>query len=175
MAQAKATPARRAAFGNRLSELTTIFSPPCPVTWLITTTKVPSQYPPFPTTGPTSCDPPFWADNIAQKGFGYYSPAICPSGFVVGCTASNDRSGEGFPAITAGETAMYCVPRQVRMTSGIRNSLTNLCVGFLAALLAPRIPQISAGAFGASCVQNQRMVLRLPWDRHSRSAGRKKT
>ncbi|KAI2775987.1 hypothetical protein F4815DRAFT_370276 [Daldinia loculata] len=117
MAQTKATPARRAAFGNRLSELTTIFSPPCPVTWLITTTKVPSQYPPFPTTGPTSCDPPFWADNIAQKGFGYYSPAICPSGFVVGCTASNDRSGEGFPAITAGETAMYCVPSGFTCTS----------------------------------------------------------
>ncbi|KAI0844290.1 hypothetical protein F5Y00DRAFT_203068 [Daldinia vernicosa] len=117
MAQAKASPALRAAFGNRLSELTTIFSPPCPVTWLITTTKVPSQYPPFPTTGPASCDPPSWEDNIAQKGFGYYSPAICPSGFVVGCTASNDRIGEGFPAIIAGETAMYCVPRGFTCTS----------------------------------------------------------
>ncbi|KAI1473347.1 hypothetical protein F4774DRAFT_415903 [Daldinia eschscholtzii] len=114
MAQTIATPLR---FGDRLSELTTVFTPPCQITWLRTTTKVPSQYPTFPTTGPASCDPPSWVDNISQKGFAYYSPAICPEGFMVGCTASDDRSTEGFPVITAGETAVYCVPNGFTCTS----------------------------------------------------------
>ncbi|KAI1407918.1 hypothetical protein F5Y13DRAFT_205596 [Hypoxylon sp. FL1857] len=117
MALTKPTTRQRAAFGDRLSELTTVFTPPCPVTWLLTTTKVPSQYPPFPTTGPSSCDPPSWAENISQKGFAYYSPAICPIGFSVGCTASDKRADDGFPAITAGETAMYCVPSGFTCTS----------------------------------------------------------
>ncbi|KAI1137679.1 hypothetical protein F5Y05DRAFT_414237 [Hypoxylon sp. FL0543] len=117
MALIKPTTKQRAAFGDRISELTTVFTPPCQVTWLLTTTKVPSQFPPFPTTGPSSCDPPSWADNISQKGFAYYSPAICPLGFSVGCTASDRRSDDGFPAITAGETAMYCVPSGFTCTS----------------------------------------------------------
>ncbi|OTA58975.1 hypothetical protein K449DRAFT_467159 [Hypoxylon sp. EC38] len=108
---------QRAAFGDHLSELTTVFTPPCSVTWLLTTTKVPSQYPPFPTTGPSSCDPPSWVENISQKGFAYYSPAICPMGFSVGCTASDKRADDGFPAITSGETAMYCVPSGFTCTS----------------------------------------------------------
>ncbi|KAI2463911.1 hypothetical protein F4781DRAFT_97660 [Annulohypoxylon bovei var. microspora] len=108
---------QRAVIGERLSELTTVFSPPCPITWLLTTTKVPSQYPAFPTTGPSSCDPPSWVDNISQKGFAYYSPAICPSGFFAGCTVNDDRIGEGFPATSAGETAMYCVPSGFACTS----------------------------------------------------------
>ncbi|KAI0839346.1 hypothetical protein F5Y06DRAFT_286386 [Hypoxylon sp. FL0890] len=117
MALTKPTTKQRAAFGERISELTTVFTPPCPVTWLLTTTKVPSQFPPFPTTGPSSCDPPSWVDNISQKGFAYYSPAICPIGFSAGCTASDRRSDDGFPAITAGETAMYCVPSGFTCTS----------------------------------------------------------
>ncbi|KAI8956730.1 hypothetical protein F5Y11DRAFT_342160 [Daldinia sp. FL1419] len=117
MAQAKATFARRAVFGDRLSELVDVFIPPCSTTWLLTTAKLPSQYPPFPTTGPASCDPPLWTDNISQEGFGYYSPAICPSGFAVGCAARDVRSGEGFPIITAEETAMYCVPSGFTCTS----------------------------------------------------------
>ncbi|KAI0105343.1 hypothetical protein F4776DRAFT_474420 [Hypoxylon sp. NC0597] len=117
MALMKLATKQRAAFGDRLSELTTVFTSPCPVTWLLTTTKVPSQYPPFPTTGPSSCDPPSWAENISQKGFAYYSPAICPLGFSVGCTASDKRADDGFPAITSGETAMYCVPSGFTCTS----------------------------------------------------------
>ncbi|XXH02129.1 hypothetical protein Hte_008497 [Hypoxylon texense] len=117
MASARPTAGQRDVFGERLSELTTIFTPPCAITWLLTTTKVPSQYPAFPTTGPISCDPPQWVRNIAEKGFGYYSPAICPSGFTAGCTISDERISEGFPPITAGETAMYCVPSGFTCTS----------------------------------------------------------
>ncbi|KAI0405493.1 hypothetical protein F4802DRAFT_171984 [Xylaria palmicola] len=95
-----------------LAALTTVFTPPCPTTWLLTTTKVPSQFPPFPTAAPASCDPPSWDGYLSQRGFEYYSPAICPSGFYVGpsCIVQNPRTGQGFPAITAGETAAYCVP-----------------------------------------------------------------
>ncbi|KAI1871517.1 uncharacterized protein JN550_004511 [Neoarthrinium moseri] len=91
--------------------LTTVFTPPCAITWLLTSSKIPSQYPPF-TAGPVSCDPPSWADNLRLKGFGFYSPAICPSGFAVGpsCSITKTRIGEGFPAIQNGETAVYCVP-----------------------------------------------------------------
>ncbi|KAK7740296.1 hypothetical protein SLS63_001498 [Diaporthe eres] len=95
-----------------LAPLTTIFTPPCPISWLLTSSKNPSQFPPFPTTGPASCDPPSWAANIADKGFQYYSPAICPSGFEVGpgCQITKTRTAEGFPAIEPEETAAYCVP-----------------------------------------------------------------
>ncbi|KAK9784414.1 hypothetical protein SCARD494_12851 [Seiridium cardinale] len=95
-----------------LAALTTIFTPPCAITWLLTSTKFASQYPPFPTTGPASCDPPFWAENLAGKGFDFYSPAICPSGFAVGpgCSITKTRTAEGFPAVQDGETAVYCVP-----------------------------------------------------------------
>ncbi|KAI1453250.1 hypothetical protein F4805DRAFT_444454 [Annulohypoxylon moriforme] len=117
MSLTRTTARQRAAIGERLSELTTVFAPPCPITWLLTTTKVPSQYPAFPTTGPSSCDPPSWVDNISQKGFAYYSPAICPSGFYAGCTAKDDRIGEGFPPTSSGETAMYCVPSGFACTS----------------------------------------------------------
>ncbi|KAK2607098.1 hypothetical protein N8I77_005803 [Diaporthe amygdali] len=95
-----------------LAPLTTIFTPPCSISWLLTSSKNPSQFPPFPTTGPASCDPPNWAANIAGKGFQYYSPAICPSGFEVGpgCQITSTKTAEGFPAIEPEETAAYCVP-----------------------------------------------------------------
>ncbi|KAI1803116.1 hypothetical protein F4811DRAFT_356628 [Daldinia bambusicola] len=117
MARTVATPLPRGVFGYRIAELTTVFTHPCSITWLQTTTKVPSQYPPFPTTGPFSCDPAGWIENISMKGFAYYSPAICPEGFMIGCSAKDDRSAEGFPTIAAGETAMYCVPRGFTCTS----------------------------------------------------------
>ena len=97
-----------------LAALTTVFTPPCQTTWLITTTKIPSQYPPFPTGGPMSCNPPEWPANIADQGFQYYSPAICPSGFAVGpdCEVEDTRiAEEEFPAVLLGERAFYCVPR----------------------------------------------------------------
>ncbi|ETS73813.1 hypothetical protein PFICI_14759 [Pestalotiopsis fici W106-1] len=95
-----------------LAPLTTIFTPPCSISWLLTTTKVPSQFPPFPTNGPSSCDPPSWVANLKDKGFQYYSPAICPSGFEVGpsCEITKTRTAEGFPPVVNGETAVYCVP-----------------------------------------------------------------
>ncbi|KAI1091429.1 hypothetical protein F5B19DRAFT_278013 [Rostrohypoxylon terebratum] len=117
MSLARTTATQRPAFGDRFAELTTVFTPPCPITWLLTTTKVPSQYPAFPTTGPSSCDPPSWASALSQKGFGFYSPAICPSGFFVGCTAKDDRTSEGFPPTTSGETAAFCVPSGFVCTS----------------------------------------------------------
>lgn len=99
-----------------LAALTTVFTPPCPTSWIITSSKQASQYPAFPTGGPASCDPPDWDRNIADKAFQYYSPAICPSGFTVGCFVTDARTTEGFPAIEAGETAAYCVPRQAPKT-----------------------------------------------------------
>lgn len=100
-------------FTPPLAALTTIFTPPCPTSWLITTNKVPSQDPPFPVASVASCDPPEWGANIDAGGFQYYSPAICPDGFAVGpnCEVANPRTAEGFPAIADGETAVYCVPR----------------------------------------------------------------
>jgi hypothetical protein len=104
-----------------LAALTSVFTPPCPTTWLLTTTKLFSQYPAFPTTGPASCDPPSWRTNIAQAGFHYYSPAICPHGFVVGpnCAVTKTRTDEGFPAIEPGETAAYCVPAGLTCTTDL--------------------------------------------------------
>lgn len=102
-----------AVFSEPLAALTTVFTPPCPTSWLLTTTKTPSQLPPFPSPGPPACDPPGWGANLDAGGFRFYSPAICPSGFSVGpnCAVSRTRTAEGFPALTAGETAVYCVPR----------------------------------------------------------------
>ena len=104
-----------AVFTEPLAALTTVFTPPCPTSWLMTTTKTPSQLPDFPVTGPPSCDPPAWATNLAGGGFQYYSPAICPAGFVVGpnCGITKTRTAEGFPTVLAGETAVYCVPRYI--------------------------------------------------------------
>ncbi|KAI1750491.1 hypothetical protein F4782DRAFT_246485 [Xylaria castorea] len=108
-----------ATFTPPLAALTTVFTPPCPITWLLTTTKVPSQFPPFPTAAPASCDPPSWDDYVLERGFEYYSPAICPSGFSVGlsCLITNPRTAQGFPVIQAGETAAYCIPNGHTCTS----------------------------------------------------------
>ncbi|KAI1419760.1 hypothetical protein F5Y12DRAFT_195512 [Xylaria sp. FL1777] len=108
-----------ATFTPPLAALTTVFTPPCPITWLLTTTKVPSQMPPFPSNGPASCDPPSWDEYLPQRGFEYYSPAICPSGFYVGpsCVITNPRTAQGFPAIQGGETAAYCIPNGHTCTS----------------------------------------------------------
>lgn len=104
-----------------LAALTSVFTPPCPTTWLLTTTRLFSQYPAFPTTGPASCDPPSWRTNIANAGFHYYSPAVCPHGFVVGpnCAVTKTRTDEGFPAIDPGETAAYCVPAGLTCTTDL--------------------------------------------------------
>ncbi|KAI1505843.1 hypothetical protein F5X99DRAFT_172616 [Biscogniauxia marginata] len=106
-------------FTPPLEALTTVFTPPCLTTWLLTTTKVPSQCPPFPTTGASGCDPPSWSSYLAGCGFEYYSPAICPSGFGVGpsCVVSKPRTSEGFQPIESGETAAYCVPSGHTCTS----------------------------------------------------------
>ncbi|CAJ2503358.1 Uu.00g107520.m01.CDS01 [Anthostomella pinea] len=102
-----------------LAALTSVFTPPCSTTWLLTTTRVPSQCPPFPTNGPSACDPPSWDRYLASCGFEYYSPAICPSGFSIGpsCEITNPRTAQDFPAIEAGETAAYCVPSGHTCTS----------------------------------------------------------
>ncbi|KAK0726544.1 hypothetical protein B0T21DRAFT_36131 [Apiosordaria backusii] len=116
-------PAPRAVHGGTapLASLTSIFTPPCLTTWLLTTTRLLSQYPPFPTAGPASCDPPSWNSNIAGGGFHYYSPAICPEGFHVGpsCGLTRTRTAEGFPAVEKGETVAYCVPKGLTCTTDI--------------------------------------------------------
>ncbi|TLD11758.1 hypothetical protein PspLS_11670 [Pyricularia sp. CBS 133598] len=98
-----------------LAALTTIFTPPpsCATsTWLLTTTEVPTEYPPFPTQGPSSCNIPRWEDNIDDGSYDFYSPAVCPSGFVVGpsCTSVQVKTSDNFPKVEAGETVAFCVP-----------------------------------------------------------------
>ncbi|KAL8343135.1 hypothetical protein RB598_004469 [Gaeumannomyces tritici] len=99
-----------------LAALSTVFTAPsgCATsTWLFTTNKVPSQYPPLPTNGPDpACDPPRWKDSMDERAYHFYSPAICPDGFAVGvsCTSVQLRTSEGFPSVTAGETVAFCVP-----------------------------------------------------------------
>ncbi|KAK4226611.1 hypothetical protein QBC38DRAFT_222360 [Podospora fimiseda] len=102
-----------------LASLTSVFTPPCPTTWLITTTRLLSQYPAFPTAGPSSCNPPSWRANIAGQGFEYYSPAVCPQGFVVGpsCGLTKTRAEEGFPTVAPQETVAYCVPQGLTCTT----------------------------------------------------------
>ncbi|KAK4111019.1 hypothetical protein N656DRAFT_712744 [Canariomyces notabilis] len=102
-----------------LAALTSVFTPPCPTTWLLTTTRLLSQYPAFPRSGPQSCDPPSWSSYIAGAGFQFYSPAICPDGFIVGpsCGLTKTRTAEGFPAIAPGETAVYCIPAGLTCTT----------------------------------------------------------
>ncbi|KAL2260605.1 hypothetical protein VTK26DRAFT_5324 [Humicola hyalothermophila] len=104
-----------------LASLTSVFTLPCPTSWLLTTTRLLSQYPAFPTTGPASCDPPSWSANIAGAGFHFYSPAICPRGFVVGpsCGITKTRTAEGFPGVLPGETAVYCVPIGLTCTTDV--------------------------------------------------------
>lgn len=65
-----------------LAALTTIFEAPTPCsrTYILTSSKAPSQFPPFPTDGPASCVPPAWVENLSGKGFQFYSPAVCPQG-----------------------------------------------------------------------------------------------
>ncbi|KAK0643801.1 hypothetical protein B0T16DRAFT_392267 [Cercophora newfieldiana] len=95
-----------------LAALTSVFTPPCPTSWLLTGTRLPSQLPIFPRTGPASCDPPSWLKNLEGGGFQYYSPAICPRGFAVGpdCGLTKARTDEGFPSVIPGENVAYCVP-----------------------------------------------------------------
>ncbi|KAK8055339.1 hypothetical protein PG993_000566 [Apiospora rasikravindrae] len=106
---------------NPLAALTTVFTHSCSESWLLTTTRAPSRYPAFPTGGPASCEPPSWNDNIAFQGIGFYSPAICPSGFFVGpsCGVTKTRTQEGFPPVTSGETVAYCVPSDHTCTTDI--------------------------------------------------------
>ncbi|KAB5549663.1 hypothetical protein GE09DRAFT_1127265 [Coniochaeta sp. 2T2.1] len=63
---------------------------------------------PIPETdvgGPsTYCAPP---DFAQVWPFGFYSPGVCPSGYMIGCSYSNNM---GAPwTITPGETAALCV------------------------------------------------------------------
>ncbi|KAK4125768.1 hypothetical protein N657DRAFT_654332 [Parathielavia appendiculata] len=95
-----------------LAALTSVFTPPCPTSWLLTTTRLPSQYPAFPTRGLASCDPLSWRTNIARAGFHYYhQPSVLAA-----------LTNEGFPAILPGETAVYCVPIGLTCTTDITDS-----------------------------------------------------
>jgi hypothetical protein len=79
--------------------LTTIFTPPtgCPTA----VTSLPSQL---------SCMPSHY-DDYFYGSLGYYSPAICPTGYTIGC--SREPTGNAGPSVAATETAMICCPRQV--------------------------------------------------------------
>ncbi|KAI6384534.1 hypothetical protein MCOR21_000849 [Pyricularia oryzae] len=109
-----------------LAALTTIFTPPpnCATsTWLLSTTEAPSEYPPFPTEGPKSCNVPRWEDNIDDGSYDFYSPAVCPSGFVVGpsCTSVQVKTSDDFPKVEAGETVAFCVPSGFSCTADAKD------------------------------------------------------
>ena len=153
-----------------LAALTTVFTAPCPTSFILTSSKLASQYPPFPTDGPASCDPPNWDSNIADKAFQYYSPAICPRGFTVGCFVDDARTSEGFPAIEASETAAYCVPRHAPLGDwalmmachGVFSLTLNLT---LVALPVLQIRPTSEEASGDLCQPRPAVRLSLPRQR----------
>ncbi|KAK0620562.1 hypothetical protein B0T14DRAFT_234033 [Immersiella caudata] len=109
--------------GAPLAALTSVFTPPCPTSWLISGTRLPSQLPVFPRTGSAGCDPPAWQRNLDGGGFQYYSPAVCPQGFVVGpgCGLTMARLDEGFPSVIPGENVAYCVPAGMSCTTDTTN------------------------------------------------------
>ena len=86
--------------------LTTVWTPPCGLDrWFTEPNKDKILV-------PQSCRPPNWGayfTNVDGRGAGgYYSPAICPSGFTLGCSRfSSDQGPEPLP----GETAYNCVQR----------------------------------------------------------------
>ena len=53
------------------------------------------------------CAPPGF-DEYWSSSVGYYSPALCPRGYTVGCYRWHSDQG---PAVEASETAVQCVPR----------------------------------------------------------------
>lgn len=87
-------------------ELTSIWTPPC------------SPIIPFEYYDTTSCAPPQY-ESVWYDG-GYYSPAICPSGYTSGC--------EPTKTMKAGQTGAICVPRYFFPTPAYFNDLIiNVC------------------------------------------------
>jgi|SRR3569833_574156 len=53
-----------------------------------------------------ACAPPNFIDYW-WSSVGYYSPALCPSGYTIGCERWHFEQG---PTVEPTETAMMCVP-----------------------------------------------------------------
>lgn len=81
--------------GAEIVPLTTIWTAPagCPST----------------VDGAPSCAPPEYSGVWVSDG--YYSPGVCFSGYVIGCTANFAMN---YVAVKTGETAALCVPRSVQ-------------------------------------------------------------
>lgn len=60
-----------------------------------------------PHFSPSSCLPTSW-DAYWSRDLGYYSPALCFSGWSIGCTRLATTDG---PEVAPDETAYECVPR----------------------------------------------------------------
>lgn len=84
--------------------LTTVFTPP-PGCFPVSTN--PLEDLDLFWTSTTTCGPPNYRSYFLPF---YYSPAICPSGFTIGCTRSDSDQG---PPVEPTETAMMCVLRSV--------------------------------------------------------------
>lgn len=78
--------------------LTTIWTPPCGPFVTFVNLNLPEA---------TTCVPPQY--ESVWYSYGYYSPAICPSGYSSGCTPNNLVNYGG--TLKAGETAAICVPK----------------------------------------------------------------
>jgi hypothetical protein len=74
--------------------LTTIFTPPCDIATVEDWSG-------------TSCYPRGWSDYWFGNT-GYYSPAICPSGYTIACSRYATAQG---PDVEPTETAALCAPR----------------------------------------------------------------
>jgi len=82
--------------------LTTIFTLTCGIDILY-------SYDDWPPKIPISCQPPNWMNylKLFPTGDGYYSPAICPSGFYPACSRFYESQG---PPVAPRETACNCAP-----------------------------------------------------------------
>ncbi|KAL2121612.1 hypothetical protein VTJ04DRAFT_5639 [Mycothermus thermophilus] len=84
--------------------LTTVWTPPPDCTWPLPTKEF--KYPPFTRV---SCAPPYW-EHAGRGWMGFYSPAICPSGYTVGTTVPSTRRYYHDNPIHPDETVGICVP-----------------------------------------------------------------
>ena len=76
----------------------------------LTTTFTPSCYPYVRAQDGTRCGPPEMKSVWGSLGF--YSPGVCPHGYVSGCTRELPGLDRFHPfPISANETAVSCIPR----------------------------------------------------------------
>ncbi|KAH7394282.1 hypothetical protein BKA66DRAFT_438645 [Pyrenochaeta sp. MPI-SDFR-AT-0127] len=106
---------QRTGWWTPVGPLTTVFTPPASCLQHLyydaaTTTVTLGKFGSQPECYPTKYWEEFWG-----SGIGYYSPAICPSGFTSACgRQTSNNPGPGYtvgPSVRSGETVVKCCPR----------------------------------------------------------------